>query len=383
MIAYMKTAQFLNHIKTVDLSVSQLSIYGNEKEKLVVSDPTQPTPRKGQFFVCMPHQLTKELTGSVCLPEELQQVCTEGSLDTEKCLSDFISKAPSESQQLTLGRLTLLLYHGSSNAIAIDNSRLAVKGYTAAEDRAQFQLNIATLLKPVFEYKSDYDVRIIEDCIASGDSLIGIIAFLARNVSSLRIKKVRIDVVVATIQGILLLSQFASQNDIFLELHVGYLAYGLSRGRKVGETGVQAHANYITYPKEILTLFPAKVQSRLEVLRSSDGYIYVVGDMGDGARSLPHTFDKSHPWNVSREYDLHGDRGKYEHQHAETISMSEPLHIFLSNGGFLVRSIYRYLSKQEYLNEIVISAKRVWSDDSKYGYGVLIDEVKETFFPVS
>ena len=364
-------------MNTINLSITNLQLEGDGKEKLTVSDPTQVKSRNGQFYVSMPSQLTSELIGSICLPYELEQVITGGTLDNTRCISGDISTHNNQAQEIHIGNLRVFLYHGSSNTTAIDNSKLAIKGYTDATDRARFQSNIAALLRPVFEHKSEYDVRIIEDCIASGDSLIGIMAFLKRKCTSLSVKKVRIDVVVATIQGILLLSRFASQNNLSLELHIGYLAYGLSRGTKVGETGVQAHANYITYPKEILDLFPWETCKELEQLRGADGYIYVVGDMGDGARSLPHTFDTIHPWNAFREYDMHGERGKQHHQHADAISTKEPLHIFLSNGGFLVRSMYRYFSKQDYLNEVVISAKRVWSDDEKYGYGVLIDEVPE------
>lgn len=350
---------------TVSLAISDLHMYGDGKKQIIVSDPTQVHQRKGQFFISMPPQLTEEVVGSTCIPTE------------ETVLQSHIADTISQVQHINLANISAYIYHGSANPLAIDNSILAVKGYKDAHDRAQFQTNIVQLLTPIFLHSSKYDVRIIEDCIASGDSLIGIIAFLKTKIDCLNVEKIRIDVVVSTIQGIILLDQFAQQNNIRIDLHIGYLAYGLSRGEKIGETGVRTHANYITYPPEIVSLFPSDVQTVLESLRNIDGNIYVVGDMGDGARSLPHSFDATHPWNVYREFDLHGERGEQSHKHADVIHTNNPLHIFLSNGGFLVRSIYRYISQQSYLNEVVISAKRVWSDDKQYGYGVLIDDVKE------
>ncbi len=173
---------------------------------------------------------------------------------------------------------------------------------------------------------------------------------------------------VATTIGIDLLVQAARDLGVALRLRVGYLAYGLSTGTK--EKTARIHANYITYPKIVTKTLSKTLRQRLNLLESRDGEIYVVGDMGDAAKSMANGFDERYPWNAYRD-DPHG-----EHEQSKKIQKLQgakpPLCMYFSNGGYLLRSFVKCLGQDSNQREKVICAKRVWSDDVRYGYGVLI-----------
>ena len=79
------------------------------------------------------------------------------------------------------------------------------------------------------------------------------------------------------------------------------------------------------------------------------------------------------PWNKFRD-DPHGTRNAKKLTTNKLCSKNQKVIMYFSNGGYLLRSFVKYLGLDKEYKERVISAKRVWSNDKKYGYGVLLDE---------
>jgi hypothetical protein len=235
-------------------------------------------------------------------------------------------------------------------------SRLAQYGCEKASVRADYQLNTFKLIKPIILKESDQknDLRIIEDCLASGDTIMGVLNVFKKQEKPCR--KVRIDILTATGQGLLVLKKFAEENKIKLELNVGYLAYGLSAGIKRG--GVREHANYLVYP--------SRLKRQLKI-----PYVFVVGDMGDGAKSLPESYVKKCPWNKFRN-DEHGQRKlKVQNLKVKTYNNSLETLVYLTNGGYLMKAFYDWFFPDNKNPEIILSANRKWLE-KPYGYGVLV-----------
>jgi hypothetical protein len=156
-----------------------------------------------------------------------------------------------------------------------------------------------------------------------------------------------------------------------MEINIGYLAYGLSSGVRESSLPVPIHANYITYPVEVAAYLSEPKAQEIYSLKQQDGNCYVVGDMGDAFKSLPEEYDSKYPWNQFRE-DPHGDRNS-QGPNLFGFRPGQKTAAYMANGGYFMRSLYRYVHPDETIGEWVVSAKRIWSDDPKYGYGVLIN----------
>jgi hypothetical protein len=339
----------LKTLKTPNLlTFSNLTIHGNGVDKVLIKDPAQPAGRQireGDFFITLPKNLADVLPGSV--------------LDKE----DFVKEVNQN--------FSLQVFYTPTNSHALKISKLAAipNGFDDPRVRADYQQQIFSVMRPILALQSGGGLRIVEDCLASGDTIVGILTLLAgKSQIPIKGKKIRIDVAVATTQGTFVLKKFAEQNNLRIEINVGYLAYGLSEGEK--KEGVRLHANYIIYPEEILKQLPKKIRFELNNYRVNDRNIYVVGDMGDAAKSLPKDFDEKYPWNKYRN-DNHGDK-KAQKKTANVFNHKKPSIIYLTNGGFLMQAYFDYLNNRSKYNNLVFSAKRVWSDDAIYGYGVLI-----------
>jgi hypothetical protein len=267
---------------------------------------------------------------------------------------------------------------------------LATKGAGQPEDRALYQKMLYSLMRPVFEEREPLktgDLRIIEDCLASGETIAGVLTALKER-TTIGVKgKIRVDVAVATTQGVLILREFAKQNELNLELNVGYLAYGLSAGTAIKGSEARAHANYITYPPEFVKNLPPEIRNRLgQCLNPESGNIEVVGDMGDFGKSLPEDFEKAgkYPWNKYRTQDPHGERGPKETTLYQSIDSQIPICMFFADGGYLELAMWRSATFEDVLrkvNIIVLDAKRVWAE--KEGYGVLMGKVPKELIVTS
>jgi len=354
--------ELLNILKSSDLlSISNLTIH-------------RGTPfQEGEFFVGLPRDLADVLPGSVLGPEAfLKEI--EGESNYETALRLLGQEIGTEENVIysnkTSNNFHLRVLRGSTNPYALEISKLAAipNGFDDPQVRATYQREVFEVMTPILDRPSGAHLTIVEDCLASGDTIVGVLTLLSK-MSGLDFenKKIRIDVAVATTQGILVLKKFAEQNNLQLEINVGYLAYGLSEGEE--ENGVRLHANYITYPKEVFNQLPEEVIQRLQGHRAADGNIYVVGDMGDASKrtsDCPWDELRTDSWGLPEIEETGGVPQKFNSQ--------KPTVLYFANGGYLIQALLKYTLKQKRikpdLNEIVFSAKRKW--DEQHGYGVLV-----------
>jgi len=398
-------------LKNSDLHINQLKIEKNVK----LTDPTKPAgqqERDGQFFVSLPTELAKALPGSVVDHNQFIE-----NLEGEKNSAEagkLISEKIGTSENITYSfydhkNFALNIYHGSSNANAIEITRVAKQLFnigleinkkkdsgedttnletTQREFRAEYQKNVVKVMRSIMIYgqpnnqthdrinNKPYDLYIVE-------TIMGILVALSKlNKSFLsdRItRKIRIDLAVATTQGVLILREFAKQNNLNIELNVGYMAYGLSEGAPIEGTEARAHANYLEYPPTVLESMPENARNKLKVIRGEDGQLYVVGDMGDNFNSLRKKYDKDYPWNQYRDDD-HGEREHDEvHRKEEKINDNAPLILYFANGGHFMDALVDYFGIGKKLNKLTIRASRVWAKEEKYGFGVLINDIPEKY----
>lgn len=380
------------------LRIDKLQIFGDGKEKVIVNDPSQPSEkqkREGQFFVKLPEGLAKILPGSTFGPDEfLGYLSSEGEVKntSEEILGgkeglDFTFESEAKD-------FSLEVFRGSTNKQGLEIARLAKKfGQIARENsnrpegnkindskqRAKYQGHLYGIMKPILAKESEYNLRIIEDCIASGETIAGVLAALAEKSKIPVGGKIRVDVAVATTQGILVLREFARQNNLNLEINVGYLAYGLSRGVDVPGTNARAHANYITYPPGVLADERISVKARAFLADQADEIdqnVYVVGDMGDIGKSMRKEYDSRYPWNSFR-IDKHGDRNEIEINLPLFFDENRPAILYFANGGYLMKAMRGLAVPNIWANQVVFDAKRVWAQKDEYGYGVLIKNIPE------
>lgn len=347
----------------------KFTIHKSKEGKLIISDPLAPNgKRAGLNFISFPNSLASKLPGSVMLPNEFVKN-NFLQIDPDILISDkFSSTTPILDAKIKTTRLRT--YHGSLNIESIKLGKIAQIGFSDEKNRAKYQTSMFHIMKPYLQKdEATYDYWIVEDCLASGDTLIGVLSLLSK---SSGMKKVRIDVVVATTIGINLLIEVASKLGVLLTINVGFLAYALSKGEKSGNA--RLHANYIIYPNELINKTNKTIKTKINKLRAPDGVAYVVGDMGDGAKSINQKFDMSCPWNRYRS-DPHGSRNAKKVTEEKPSAKNRKIILYFSNGGYLLRSFVKKLSLDKKYKESVISAKRVWSNDKKYGYGVLLDEI--------
>lgn len=343
--------------KNVRLRMGDLAFFGDGKKKEEVFDPALGKEREGQFFVSLPTDLAKVLPGSVCLPVEFLQRLRSGINFNhhQRLIGDNLGNKNNPALSLATDGFVLRVFHGSFNPHALEISRLAALGFTDPQVRGQYQTHLFEIMEPVINRPSEFNLRIIEDCLASGDTLVGVLALFHKLRRVDLQTKIIIDVAVATTQGILVLRKFAKDNNLSLELNVGYLAYGLSKGKEIKGTSARDHANYIIYPTNI---------------RENLGLPeFVVGDMGDASQRTPGV-----SWDQLRT-DSWGSSGGQETALQQLFDPSKPTALYLTNGGYLMKAFSNYLQPDLPVNEVVFSAKRVWSDDLTYGYGVLISEI--------
>jgi len=325
-------------------SLTDYKVFGEGKKQISIEDTSKPDGqqlRKGQFFVKFPSDLAQFLPNSSLSADQfLQEI---GASKYNYAINRLEGKYEGNEHNPALyyrsNNFSLRVLHGSTNTKAIKLSELAEKDLEDENIRGEYQQKVYELMKPVLSVSLfPVNLRIVEDCLASGDTISGLLTLL-KTKTKLDPQKVRIDLLVATTQGVRLLQEFAKSNAIELELNIGYLAYCLSEN------------NYITYP-------------------ANSKYHFVVGDMGDAAKSLGKSYDQIYPWNSFRQ-DTHGGRNKTATSPGNHFGSDKPTIVYLANGGYLMQAILKNRLGKQIANEIMLSGKRVW--DEKRGYGVLID----------
>lgn len=294
------------------LKTTRIQVFGDGSLPITVIDPAKPYEEQkctGDYFVRLPESLAAILPGSVVLPEEfLKEIGVKVKREywSRRLIGRVYGNEKHPVFSFQEENFLLRVFHGSTNPHALNLTRLAAvkNGFANEKIRADYQREQRLLIQLMLNLTSVSYFRIIEDCIASGDTIMGVLTLLNRQRKVPKGGKVRIDVVVSTTQGILILKEFAKQNNLSLEINAGYLAYGLSKGRKILQSSARIHANYLVYPQELLELLPEETATELERLKSDDN-IYVVGDMGDAAKRLRQNWNKKYPWNRLRT-DNHG-----------------------------------------------------------------------------
>jgi hypothetical protein len=336
-------------IRGANLTFHEMDIYGQEGTLFDPGDK-QNKVKKCEIFLRMQDKLAAILPGSVLMPKDFL-LALGSNAPEELLLSEKMTKAGEQPiLSHTTNHMQLNVYHGSRNEAGATMSRIAELGFDSALYRAIYQSNLVRVYEPLASKISSAKIELDDDCLASGDSIagfLGIISKLGKRHFDGEI--VRVDVAVATTQGVLILEQLAKDNNFFLELNVGYLAYALTKGEYVD--GKIQHANYITQPDELVNKYG---MSRV-----------VVGDMGEAVKSFEKALNGVYPWNQWRN-DLHGDTPN--ERRFNDVDWENDIQFILTNGGLGVESIYRFHGR-DYSNLVPFVAKRIHGE---HGYGLAV-----------
>lgn len=354
-----------------NLSIGALQVH-SDPASFAVPDPMKPEGmQQAKHFVTLPESLSGAIPGSEVLPQEFVTHLF-GNGEHAGSLIKPETDSTEEGDQikgvaqpiLSYGddTFSLEVYYPSLHHDAQEIARLAASpdGADDVQIRAAYQQHCANLLNGYYHSAKQADLTVKEDCLASGDTLIGLIT-IAKSIYP-DLKTVQFDALVASTPGLMVVQAFAQQNDIVINIRVGYLAYGLSTGEPIQGSKARAHANYITYPQSF--------QEHHHIQQE-----YVVGDMGDLFQSLPDSFDQSHPWNAYRVYDTHGVKQPSQRLPAELSGNSMPFTVYLANGGYAMKAFADAATGHDTASDqsqVIFKASRVWSSDEQYGYGVAI-----------
>jgi len=369
-----KAAKFKN-----DLSL--FNIHDIPYEQDPVNDGKK---REGQVLIPFPDIIARQLPGSVVKADDFLATLGENNKENiNKLIGDHTVRSDESTfafhKKFKNENFTLSVLNGATNDSAIEISDLAQQLFTLKQQgkaegdknydnlRLQYQLKVAEIITPIFErsrykeFNGDKVLEINEDCIATGDSLVGVLTMLNKlKGMDFSDRLIKVNVAVATAQGVMILREFAKANNLNMEITAGYLAFGLSKGIKIDtqetKEDVLAHSNYITYTDELLdTVEKRKGSAVANRLRNQE---YVVGDMGNNFISLDNSFDDKLPFNMFRKKDPHGPRQKtqgYEDLYQIYLDLNDPysdnISIYLANGGFFTRAIMEYLEEKNINND--------------------------------
>jgi hypothetical protein len=436
-------AGFIEAIKAVSLKAGTFPRTINAEQRggqIVIQDDTLNDgaggERIGQVFLRMPEQLSAILPGSVLMAGELmaEMVKTPGDVGISEVarLAAIMTGTETgtagplislEEETGTGRKFNLNVYHGSFNKHALTMTLLASQGFDSPVVRGLYQDQVFQEMEPILKRENGDTLRIVEDCVASADTIEGFLSEVGSPDGLLKLdtSNIRIDVASATAQGILLLRKFAKDNNLNLELNVGHVAYGLSEGvpSKVENSNARVHANYLVYPEGVLDNDRIYLKARealsglpydlmLSVLGISheqvadidnfDGLIrsvigkleYVVGDMGDAAKGIssddlrrldPSVGARVNSWNSLRK-DPHGE-------HNPALRAERPFDpqlrtvVCFANGGHLMEAMLEAVLKKRQLddrrNVLVVTGKRAWTsaNHGSGGYGVVIGGIPQ------
>lgn len=379
-----KTEQLLSTLRSLERLSPKL-----HEGPLTLTDE-EGRERKGALFISMPEKLTKALPGTYLgVDKFLHELSAEDTTVERALLGSYIDSSENPAFHKKEDGFQLTVHHGATNEHSLKLSRIAKEalgpnGFMFTdEQRKQYQQAETDLIKPALqnEFKDPNGFCVIEDCIASGDSILGLMHILAEKKKLNAENTFRIDAVVGTTQGILVLRKYAQTLGIKLEINVGYLATGLTEGEP-SKNGSKKHANYITYfPEFIERLKELGLTQEADQL---DEYGFTVGDMGDAARKWKvseTTQDDSQIAQINDSNTL-GENNEFTLADLARTIPNMPTHIFLARGGCLMKAMFDVISPSvSYLrNTVGMRASRVWSQDPDKGYGVLVEAIEPKEF---
>lgn len=350
------------------------------------------------WFVQFDHELGEAFPGSFIHPHEfLKQFGVEGehfNPMTEKLLGRNVGISIDPTLKVDGKGFSLTVMNGMLNRHALEMTNLAAEATMNRERtafdvegfkdkpgiRAQYQQamfnNIKEALGPSYR-KPAY--RIHDDCLASGDSIMSYLLSKIINQTELeKMQKDGVEVLIdgpATAQGILFLKAFAQKFAFRIDFKVGHMAFGLSEGDKDGE--IRKHANYITYPDEIMNLLENGEGKRLiERCIYPDGNQYVVQDMGEAERGM--TADEMKQINSilghnrlaqfnNRRRDSHGGHPQHSTLLTPSPKDGQPMAVYLARGGYLPYQLDLDRGAIEGYNVEIMRVSRLWTQE--YGYG--------------
>ncbi len=335
-------------------------------------------------FIKFPQELSMFFPGSYISPMRfLHELGVEGMNNyssQQRLVSHVLGSLEKPEFAKDDGDFSLIVLNGLANEHALAMSEFASLGFNDSANRAQYQHHMFSSIESFIkdQREPNYGVRIFDDCIASGDSIAGYLYKLIEDKNPLLKQGVEITAVTATAQSILFLKHFAKAHGIHLRIRTGQLAFGLTEGIKK-DNGVREHANYITYPEELLPLLSHKAETILKRFEK-DGAIAVVGDMGEAEKGVADPDMKRIreekgegycPWNDTRE-DIHGDHPLREKIVIPAIrGDGRRLSVYLARGGYLPYEWDRqfYPSFKE-IDKIIEKASRLWTKELGYGVGI-------------
>ena len=371
------------------------SIIKNPAEVLLTGEDN--IPKKWNWFVQFDPELSESFPGSYIHPHEfLKQLDVESenfSPMTEAILGRKRGVLRDPTLKVDGKGFTLTVMNGMLNRNALEMTSLAAEatmnrkrtafdvegfknkpGIRAQYQRAMFD-NIKEALQPTHR-KAAY--RIHDDCLASGDSIMSYLLSKIINQTELeKMQKDGVEVVIdgpATAQGILFLRAFAQKFGFHIDFKVGHMAFGLSSGEKEGE--MRKHANYITYPDEIMNLLQSGEEKKLiERCKYPDGNIYVVQDMGEAERGISEDDMRIVRAMIGNNIAIFNERRRDshgEHPLHGTLSLpadkkGQPVAAYLARGGYLPYQFDLGQRAIEGYNVEIIRASRLWTRE--YGYG--------------
>lgn len=371
MVAFLKTAN------AVDL-----------KGEIAFSPPELP---KCKYYVKFPDKLTNLFPGSYIPPELfLSEISPERTKEHAGLASKLLGQEKAENYQTPIftqgseeDKFSINVWNGLTNPDAIELAELATKDLKNDEQsRALYQDRLFNIIRPQLQNLRTFTpvnngLEYHDDCLASGDSIIGDITKRLQNENEgARLLQYGVSVTIdgpATAQGVLFLKKFAEVNNIKLHLDVGYMAFGLSEGNDMGG-GVREHANYITHPPEVLSkIAPDSAKKLLPLKRGDD--IQVVGDMGTAIQNVSRQimsdmrakFDRDfNPLFEDREDNyVTGNEGPYVVKMPVHIRDYLPETVYMAKGGFYCYAADKYFGQGK--NVTMIDASRMWIKDLGYG----------------
>lgn len=351
-----------------------------------------------KYFTKFPEELAAVFPGSYVSPATfLRELGINQAIEsTEKqILLDHLGSLDNPTMKYDQGNkgngqvFSLTVLNGLTNNHALAMTEFAYLGFNHSTNRAQYQQHMFESIVPyiVDNRPVNYGIRIFDDCIASGDSIAGYLYKLQQKNNPLLKNGVEITAVTATAQSILFLKNFAEMLGINLTVKVGQLAFGLTEGI-TEKNGIRKHANYITYPDELLPLLNKETAEQLQKYQieiGSEKVIQVVGDMGAAEQGIidkemceirKEIDDEQYCWwNDSRE-DRHGEHNnKAKLKVPLSINDGRAVIIYLARGGYLPyewdRKLYPYVDR---VNRVIKRASRLWTVELGYGVGLKNDD---------
>lgn len=335
-------------------------------------------------FVTFPHELSSSFPGSVIKPDVFLNKLGEDSGNIVHLIGEDKKTGPSFEHMDMVGNFGLTVLHGSTSEYAMTLMKLANQGFSDESVRAQYQQAIIDAVSPTIQNASPpkYGLRIHDDCLASGDSILSYLELQIREGHEATLKK-GVEVLIdgpTTAQGVLLLRAYARKHKIPLHITSGYMAYGLSEGKQIAPPhGPRQHANYITMPDEVIQMLPSEKQSLVKALVAPDNNIYVVGDMGDAEKGISQgTMDMMRTESKNADYCAVNDIRKDSHGNHPMkntlarmdgpLSDDMPNDVYFARGGYLpyaLDNLYSMYFSQT--KKTILKVSRKWTKE--FGYG--------------